>query len=170
MTDRMPLSADDDRAKMMTWEHTRSVLIELGERLDPHHPVELVIAGGATMTSAGLRQMTADVDVVSEIPADVLSAATSVADDRDLSPSWLNANARSFLPTDAHARESSPRGGRRDSRVQAAFVPRSRRRPPLHHRRHHLIALSPRRSNQDSNQEIGRERTESAGGGGDRTL
>lgn len=58
------------------------MLVELAERIDPDQPVELIIAGGAAMTSAGLRQMTADVDVVSDLPADVLAAATSVADDR----------------------------------------------------------------------------------------
>lgn len=79
------------------------MLVELAERIDPDQPVELIIAGGAAMTSAGLRQMTADVDVVSDLPADVLAAATSVADDRDLSPRWLNANAISFLPSDAQA-------------------------------------------------------------------
>jgi hypothetical protein len=110
MTNHTPTPAGDDRAKMMTWEQTSSMLIELAERLDPNRPVELIIAGGAAMTSAGLRPMTADVDVVSDLPADVLSAAMAVADDRDLSASWLNANARPFLPSRAHAHVILQRG------------------------------------------------------------
>ncbi len=71
------------------------------ERLDPNSHVELVVAGGAAMTAAGLRETTVDVDVIADIPPEVLDSAIAVAEERGLSPHWMNASARAFGPSDA---------------------------------------------------------------------
>jgi len=87
----------------MTWADAKALLTTLAERLDPSQPVELIVAGGIALTAAGLRDMTADVDVVSELPADVLAFSIEIAKEKNLSEHWMNAHARAFVPSGATA-------------------------------------------------------------------
>lgn len=40
----------------------------IADRLDPQVPVDIAIAGGSSLAYFGIRNLTVDVDVVSEIP------------------------------------------------------------------------------------------------------
>ncbi len=64
--------------------------------MGPRH--SLVIVGGSLLAWHGLRQTTEDVDSVRHLGAELRTAVASVASDHGLSPTWLNANAASFIP------------------------------------------------------------------------
>ena len=71
--------------------------------MGPRH--SLVIVGGSLLAWHGLRQTTEDVDSVRHLGAELRTAVASVASDHGLSPTWLNANAASFIPATFDAGE-----------------------------------------------------------------
>jgi len=93
----------DPLAGQMTWADAKVLLTALAERLNPSQPVELTVAGGIALTAAGLRDMTADIDVVSELPAAVLAFSIEIANEQNLSERWMNVHARAFVPSGATA-------------------------------------------------------------------
>ncbi|MGH8938235.1 MAG: hypothetical protein ACRDV2_02680 [Actinomycetes bacterium] len=58
----------------------------------------MVLAGGALLAWAGLRNTTADVDTVERIDEQLQAAVRRVAERHDLSTTWLNDRAAGFVP------------------------------------------------------------------------
>jgi predicted nucleotidyltransferase len=70
-------------------------------------PVTIYIVGGtALMLGFGARQATRDVDVVATPPAEVLRAASEVAERRSLPDDWLSTAASVFVPP--HPEDPNP--------------------------------------------------------------
>ena len=98
-----PYSASAAPPRPIDWTEMKRLLEQVAERLDPAEPVDMWIAGGSALASADLRQSTMDVDVVSDVPAVVYEVARDLAGEAALPSGWLNASARSFLPSGATA-------------------------------------------------------------------
>jgi hypothetical protein len=81
---------------LLNAEQIVDCLSRLADRLEaraPAAPTTVVVAGGSCLALMGLRDTTADVDSVSELPPDLLDAAREVAEEMGIKETWLNASA-----------------------------------------------------------------------------
>jgi len=85
----------------LTWSQMCALFERIADRLDPQVPVDIVIAGGSSLAYFGIRNLTVDVDVVSEIPEALTEQIVRMANEHDLAADWMNNHARSFRPEDA---------------------------------------------------------------------
>ena len=92
-----PLTATEIR------QNLREVANELGPQ-GPEHAVILV--GGALLALHDLRPSTHDVDTVEAMDDELQAAVAAVARRHDLSPRWLNSDAKAYTPSGFDPAES----------------------------------------------------------------
>lgn len=88
-------------ADSMNTSTVEQALRRLGEVLEYHRDIEILLVGGAAGMVTGVLspdRVTTDCDVMVYIPPDAMSAvelaAGKVADEMSLSPTWLNSDAQ----------------------------------------------------------------------------
>lgn len=88
-----------DRGPMLGRSELLDLFRELDGLLAGDVTHELLVVGGAALALRWESRLSDDVDVVAlPIPVEVQAAAATLAEERGLSPGWLNAGAAAFAP------------------------------------------------------------------------
>lgn len=94
-----------DADQPLTWRQMSALFACIANRLDLDTPVVIVIGGGSSLAYFGVRKLTRDVDVVSDIPVGLANQIIRLAAEYKLPADWMNNRARAFLPADADTNE-----------------------------------------------------------------